>query len=72
MRVKTNLPGYVKDRKTGALINTNEEERMIYLRSVSQFLKNKEQETQLSNLRNEVEDLKNLIKNIHGTNNTRS
>jgi hypothetical protein len=55
--VKTNADGYLRDRSTAAIINTNDSEYMT-------ILKEREKAKRLAKLEKDVESIKNELRNI--------
>lgn len=58
---KTNHVGYYKDNKTGAIINNNEEEYVLYQNQVQQFKEFKKLRNQVNSLTADVEQIKQLL-----------
>lgn len=54
---KTNAEGFIRDRNTAAIINTNDSEYMS-------ILKEREKSKRLANLEKDVESIKNELRNI--------
>lgn len=59
--VKTNVPGYLKDEKTGMVINKDVKEYQIYLAQRSKILSNKELGTKVDAMESEISEIKSLL-----------
>lgn len=62
--VKTNIPGYMKDTETHAVINTNESEYLKYKEEVKRALEIKKMGDELNNLKTEMTEIKDMLKTI--------
>lgn len=62
--VKTDNPDYLKDKKTGALVNSKLDEFQKYKLQQEQAELVKKQENDLNNIKSEVSDLKNELGEI--------
>ena len=58
--IPTNIAGYFVDRRTRAVINRNESERILYKMELEKIAQQKSMES----LKSEVEELKSLIKRL--------
>lgn len=58
---KTNHNGYYKDSKSGAVINNNDEEYLLYTNQVQQFKEFQRLKGQVSSLMSDVEQIKQLL-----------
>lgn len=59
--IKTNLPGFVKDEKTGFITNLNSNEKKLYENGIKTI-------KQTDEIKNELEELKELVKVLLGKN----
>lgn len=60
--MKTNVPGYIKDEETGAVINTNMSELEAYKQQLAQLKKQKALETKINSMESDISEIKNLLK----------
>lgn len=61
---KTNVDGYMKDSKTGAVINTREWELLEYNRSVSQHKEMIRVQNDVNSLKNDLNEIKTMLSQI--------
>jgi hypothetical protein len=61
MIVKTNIPGYVKDQKTGMVINKDVGDYQIYLAQRSKILSNNELTAKVEKLETDITEIKSLL-----------
>lgn len=59
--LKTDVPGYVKDADTGALINTNESEYNAYKARMKLFLENKDLKNKINTLEDDIQMIKEML-----------
>jgi hypothetical protein len=69
MLVDTNFYGYVKDTETGAIINNNEEEYKKFLASRESSKKSKDLSNRLTEVENDLRDIKSLLQQLVHRNN---
>lgn len=73
MYTKTNDPDYMRDERSGALINTNVNAYKLYKQQRASQTQIKSLDSEIAGLRNEINELKQLIKEIvrekHGNSN---
>lgn len=62
MLIKTNIPGYARDSDSKAIINTNNESYAVYKQLREERLKNKHLSTEISEVKNELVELKNIVR----------
>ena len=61
MLVKTNIPGYLKDTDSGAVINTNEADFIRYQAQVNQRREYLKTQAELEDLRKQMQEMKELM-----------
>jgi hypothetical protein len=61
--VKTNADGYLRDRSTAAIINTNDSEYMTILKEREKAKRLAKLEKDVESIKNELRSIKNLIAN---------
>ena len=61
MLVKTDIEGYLKDEKTGAIVNNNFHELDMILIQRKQHLENVELKTKVSQLEDDIRTIKEML-----------
>jgi hypothetical protein len=60
---KTNAEGFIRDRSTAAIINTNDSEYMTILKEREKAKRLAKLEKDVESIKNELKSIKNLIAN---------
>jgi len=61
MKVKTQIPGYIKDTETGVVINTDVNGYNLYKAHRSKLLSNKDLNAKVEKMENDIADIKKLL-----------
>jgi hypothetical protein len=61
---KTNAAGLMRDKSTGAIINTNESEYLTYREQVARAKEVNSLKNQVDDIRGEVSEIKDMLKSI--------
>lgn len=59
--LKTNIPGYYKDEKTGAILNNNDDEYHRFLSQKQQYKEYLKTKEEIASLRSEMAEIKRLF-----------
>lgn len=65
LKVK-DFEGLIRDGSTGAILNTSPDDLEIFRRRRAKILKERDRDSEIRSMRNELKDLRSLIVEIYG------